>query len=211
MLRRGLLPACGRRGRGCVACLLLGLALAACGARRSPRGLIEATTPVPLPEAHRDRQEAADRFGRALFEALRSGDPKPLLYDDLALRLLLEPSAATRFSALRLGLALRLDLEPSPTPWRRTTYAGVCLQGVRTEPEGTVLGLRADGWVAERALVIGRRPGGRRVAAWVEGTFVYSDAGFGAVDLERVEAPRWEHTDLEIAVCDLRVLAPSPR
>jgi hypothetical protein len=68
-----------------------------------------------------------------------------------------------------------------------------------------VLGLQADGWIFDRFLLIGRRPSGRRIAAWVEGVFVYTDAGFTALDLERVEEPRWEHSDLEIAPCDLSI------
>ena len=46
-------------------------------------------------------------------------------------------------------------------------------------------------------------PTGRRVAAWVEGVFIQTDGGFVAIDLHRVEDPRCEHTDLEIAPCDM--------
>jgi hypothetical protein len=63
----------------------------------------------------------------------------------------------------------------------------------------------ASRWTIERVLVIGIRPGGRRIAAWIEGTFVYTDAGIGALDLERVEQPRWEHSDLELAPCDFAI------
>ncbi len=34
---------------------------------------------------------------------------------------------------------------------------------------------------------------------------MFSDAGFGALDLERVETPRWEHSDLELAPCDMAI------
>ena len=56
-----------------------------------------------------------------------------------------------------------------------------------------------------REVALGGRVGLRcGVAAWVEGVFVYSNAGFKAIDLQRVEAPRWEHADLEIATCDMQ-------
>jgi hypothetical protein len=41
------------------------------------------------------------------------------------------------------------------------------------------------------------------VAAWVEGTFLATDAGVYALLLSRVEVPRREHADLAIQQCDL--------
>ena len=58
---------------------------------------------------------------------------------------------------------------------------------------------------------ISARLGGRRVASWVEGAFVYTREGFRALDLTRVEVPRWEHADLELAACDMEVGILNPR
>jgi hypothetical protein len=87
---------------------------------------------------------------------------------------------------------------------RSARYAGLCIQQGRAEPSGGSLGLRAPGFVFERALLIGRDGGGGAVASWVEGRFLHTDAGFGALSLERVEAPRRDHADLELADCELR-------
>lgn len=147
-----------------------------------------------------------DAFGRRAWAALREGEPERLLYDDLDLRALLDTAGATRLSARRITLTQRLGSTADfPALLASAEYAGICLQGARDEEPGGVLGLRTEAWIFDRALVIGRRPGGRRIASWVEGTFVFTDSGFGALDLERVEAPRWEHSDLELAPCDLAI------
>ena len=96
---------------------------------------------------------------------------------------------------------------------REARYGGVCLQDARVERSGPPFGLRESGWVFDRALVVGvtsEGPEGRRVAAWVEGTFVYTTEGFGAISIVRVERPRWEHSDLELAPCDMEVGVHSP-
>jgi hypothetical protein len=49
--------------------------------------------------------------------------------------------------------------------------------------------------------------GGGALAGWVEGQFLHTDAGFGALRLDRVEAPRRDHADLELAICELRARA----
>jgi hypothetical protein len=88
---------------------------------------------------------------------------------------------------------------------QRARYAGLCVQQGRSEPSGGPIGLRAPGFVFERALLIGREPDGGPVASWVEGEFLNTDAGFGALTLERVEPPRRDHADLELAQCEIRV------
>jgi hypothetical protein len=175
---------------------------AACG----PAATSVALAPRAMPAVHETRQEAVDDFGRRLFAAMEVGAPQEVLYDDASLEALLSEAAARRYAGRRFAVSTRIGAQGHlPLRLRRAEYAGVCIQGARNEPTGTVLGLRRPGWVFDRALVIGLRPGGQRVASWVEGTFLYSDEGFHALDLERVEEPRWEHTELEIATCDLAV------
>lgn len=136
-----------------------------------------------------------------------AGRPTDLLYGDGDLEVLLADDAMARVAARRLALPDRLGIEPVRLshPLESAEYAGICLQGARAEPPGGPLRLLSEAWVVDRVLVIGRRPTGRRIAAWLEGVFVYSDTGFAAIDLERVEEPRWEHSDLEIAPCDLSI------
>jgi hypothetical protein len=170
------------------------------------------------PDEHDARQVAVDELGQRAWDALRRGDPETLLYDDVALRALLEPDAATRFAARRSLTDLGSCGTPPgcaghsdpPTMLASARYVGLCVQGARLEPAGEVLGLKQEAWVLDRVLVIGSLPTGRRVAAWIEGTFVYSTHGFRAIDIERVEEPRWEHTDVEIAPCDLAIRRDTP-
>ncbi len=194
------------------------------GSRRSARGLFVALAvtaaagcagataevrpeqPRGVPSSDAARQRALDGFGRQAYAAMAAGHPQALLFDDEALHSLLAPTAASRFTALRLGVGERLALRPAEfEPFRMARYAGVCLQNARVATKGGALGLKQDGWVFDRALVVGRQPGGRRVASWIEGTFLFTNAGFGALDLASVEAPRWEHSDLELATCDMEV------
>ena len=175
------------------------LALAPCGCGPTHR---HATTPVALPEDVEARHAAMDELGRRLFAALADGRPEDALLGDDELRLVLEPQAATRLAARRATLGLRLG-EHDFSALSATTYLGVCLEDAHDEPPGGPLGLRATGWTFQRILVAGRQTAGRRVAFWVEGTFLFTDAGFGALDLERVESPRWEHSDLELAPCEM--------
>ncbi len=184
------------------ACALAACALPSCGGGAATRP----TTVRPTPTDREVRDRAIAAFGERAWSAMLAGAPERLLYDDLDLRVLLDASVATRLSARRLTLGQRVSpSSDTPALLESAEYAGICLQGARDEPAGGVLGLRGEGWVFDRALVIGTRPGGRRIAAWIEGTFLFTDAGIGALDLERVEEPRWEHSDLELAPCDLAV------
>jgi len=181
---------------------LLGVLLSGCAGASPEPAHPERAEPVPGNDAL--RRQVIGETGRELYDALARAEPETLLLDDVALRKVLEPKQATRFDALRLGLRQRLDLRPEAFAlFRQASFSGVCLQGARVAPAGGTLGLRHQGWVFDRALVVGEQPSGRRVAAWVEGTFVYTNAGFRAIDLERVEEPRWEHSDLELAPCDM--------
>jgi hypothetical protein len=165
------------------------------------------------PDGSPERSEALRVVGQTLYAALHEGAPEQVLFDDAAVNALLTPNAATRARALRAGLSTRLQIEPV-----RFQVLGdaspdaICVQGTRiAEPGDVQFGNQDRAWVFERALISGEQPGGRKVAAWVEGTFVFTDAGFGAIDLSRVEAPRWEHSDLELATCDVRVSLSTPQ
>ncbi|MBX3272510.1 MAG: hypothetical protein KF729_19785 [Sandaracinaceae bacterium] len=178
---------------------------AGCGGAEAVR---RPTTPSVIPEAAAERQRAVDAFGEHAWGALSAGTPSSLLFADRDLEVLLQGAALQRFAARRLAPGGRDGgIEPGRlrAALASATYAGICVQGARSEEAAGLLGLVADGWVFDRLLLIGRQPSGRRIAAWIEGTFVYSDAGFGALALERIEEPRWEHTDLEIAPCDVAI------
>lgn len=157
-----------------------------------------------MPSEESERHAVLAELGRRLYVHLAEGEPRAVLFDDSALATLLEPEAATRARAVRVAplhvhpdrLALLREAEP----------ASLCIQGGAQAQRGDPpFALKGAAWIFERALVSGRRPGGQRVALWVEGTFVLSDAGFGAIALRRVEDPRWEHSDLDLATCDVRV------
>jgi hypothetical protein len=153
-----------------------------------------------------DRRRALVTLGETLHGALREARPEALLFEDDTLDDVLDPRSATRARASR-AVGARVRAWPSEFAlFAETTFAGICLQGARTEARDDTLGLRRRAWVFGRALVAARRPDGRRVAAWVEGNFVFTTHGFFAIGLERVEAPRWEHADLELAPCDMEAL-----
>ena len=178
--------------------------LAACAsagpATRAP------TTAQPLPRPAAGAEQSLDAFGQKLYAALAQGHPEAVMFDDAALDVVLLPDAARRIASVRLaaGSALRVAADARAL-LQSATYAGLCVQQGRAEPSGGAIGLRAPGFVFERALVIGREPGGGAVASWVEGEFLNTDAGFGALSLERVEPPRRDHADLELAECEMRV------
>ena len=90
------------------------------------------------------------------------------------------------------------------TDWGAATFAGFCAQGAREEAPRAGLGLTHAGWVLERILLVAR--GGAAAAgsaSWVEGDFVYTDRGWRVLSLRRVETPRRQHSDLELAPCDV--------
>jgi hypothetical protein len=180
--------------------IALALLYAGCGASAA-RG---PSTPAPLPQLDVARPVLA-AFGQRLYRALAQGRPQDVAFDDAALGRLLLPHADLRALALRAQMPgpRRLPSEQRQV-WAGARYAEICVQQGRAEPRGGALGLRAPGFVFERALVVGREPGGGALAGWVEGEFLHTDAGFGALSLERVEVPRRDHADLELAVCELR-------
>lgn len=191
--------------RGIVA---LSIFLSACGGASSSSGL--AHTLLPAPPDRAPRAQALDAFGRALFAAMKSGDftTSRVAADDTELGTLLDPVGAS--TAMRLRPATR-DADPwnraaNQLALRNAQYAGVCLQGGREEAAGTPPFLpRAAGWVVERVLVVADDVRAGRMAGWVEGTFVLTDRGFVAIVIDRIEAPRQHHADLEMGACDMEV------
>lgn len=178
------------------------LCLAACAGPPAPAAT---TTAMRAPATAEARRSAALELGRRLYAAVGSGTVEQIVLDDPTLREVLQPEAAGRASVLRLNLGRGLHLpEISRTLLERAPYRGACLQDVRHERAREITGLRAPGWVVRRVLIVGQDSTGGHVAAWVEGTFVFTDGGFRAVLIERVETPRRDHADLQIATCDLR-------
>jgi hypothetical protein len=168
------------------------------------------TTARPLPHAGAADADLA-AFGRALHAALSAGRPADVVLDDAALERLLSVEAEQRWIAMRAqapGPARLPDVDRQQ--WQGTRYAELCVQQGRLESAQGALGLRSPGFVFERALIVGRDPGGGALGAWVEGVFLYTDTGFAALAIERIEAPRPDHADLELAVCELRARDERP-
>lgn len=156
-----------------------------------------------MPDGAEARDAALASLGRSAFAALAAGDPQALLAPEAFL-----DAALTEASARRLRMLRQRPLAASPEqfrPFEETRYVGMCAEGSEPARQGGALGLRAPAWTLQRVLIVGERGDGRRLAAWVEADFAYGPERFVALVLRRVEAPRWEHSDLEIGSCDLRV------
>jgi len=129
--------------------------------------------------------------------------PSELVFDDLALGYLLNPVAVTRAVAQRDSMPAYAGVPQGGFELLRdAAFDGACFQALRDEPAGTVVGLLRPGWMFERVLLVGREPTGR-VALWLEGEFVWTESGFGAIAIHSAEAPRRGHSDLELSVCDV--------
>lgn len=176
--------------------------LAGCGSSAALSG------PLPQPDASEARLDALRTLGSAVFAAARAGDPRRLLASDADLQRLLEATAAEQLRPARAAAwsgPVRASSQLAPI-----AFASACMQRLRHEGIGGELGLQAAGWVVDRVLVEGRRADGARVGAWVAGAFVYTSQGFVALTVSELEELRWEHADLELAVCDVRVTAEGP-
>lgn len=183
--------------------------LVACGAS-SMEGTRVPVAPRAMPPEASAREEVLVELGRRLYARLAEGSPQAILFEDEILTELLEPEAAQSARAVRVApLYAHAD---RLTVLREARPDSLCIQGGTEARRGDPpFALRGAAWSFERALVSGRRPGGRRVALWVEGTFVLTNRGFGAIGLRRVEDPRWEHSDLELTTCDVRVELGTPQ
>ena len=188
---------CGLR----LAWLSLMLGAAGCGA--SATSSVEPYAEL-WPEAAGARESEAHRLGRALFEALQSGDETSILMTTEQLEATLHPAVYIHVQQRR-ALARTGRGGNGGSQWRGTEYLGACFQGVRREPADTSLGLRRPAGVVDRVLVVGRRADGTRLATWVEGSLVRVQGALRAISSLPIESPRWEHSDLEIAPCDLTV------
>jgi len=186
--------------------LVLCLGLSACAGAQASSAPAEVSRGVAMPTDPGARSQILRESGERFYAALSRGRPQATLLDELGLRRVVDDAAATRYSARRAGISLRLGVRPEAfESFRSAEFMGICGQGARERPAGGVLGLLEPTWTLERLLVVGRRPSGRRIAAWIEGIFVLTDQGLWALDLSRAEAPRWEHSDLELAACDVEV------
>jgi hypothetical protein len=178
--------------------------LAACATSALPPAARE------LPSDARERDRMLATFGRQLYRALASGHLDGVIADDRARDALLRPEVARRSSrSLAAG-----QYDPAAGErelWGSARYSGLCVQSGRTEPPAGVVGLRRSGFVFERGLLIGREAGGGELAGWVEGVFVLTEQGFVALEIERVETPRRDHSDLELAECELADHRGSPQ
>ena len=158
---------------------------------------------MPLPEDPYARQLALGQIGRQLYAAVGDGEPERLLVDRTELRSILDVDGAMRVVRLReLGTAPGLSAAEQRAAYSGTTYAGVCFDRAREEQAGSSFGLLRTAFVFERALIVATQPDGTNLAAWLEGSFVGTGDLVIALVLSRVEAPRREHTDLEILQCD---------
>ncbi|MCS6797042.1 MAG: hypothetical protein NZ898_00690 [Myxococcota bacterium] len=196
-------PECrlGRRQR--VLPLLVLAFVAGCG--NAPRPLEPVVPPAELVE----RRVLVERAAHDLFRALADGDPRRLLADEVQLRDLLVSPAATRWAQARRAAGGSIAHASQLGPFASARLVRLCMQGVRVEQPGGPVGVRRPAWVFDRALVAAEQPGRRRIASWVEGLFVFTTHGLRAIDLVLVEAPRWEHVDLDHAICEVAFDAAS--
>lgn len=165
-----------------------------------------APSPRELPSDAAQRDDVVAGFGRSLYGAVAGDRLEAFVANDRTRDGLLKPEAANRPGRSLVAGKVGPDAALAPSAralWGSAQYAGLCIQSGRLEPPSGALGLKHAGFVFERGLLIGREPGGGELAGWVEGLFVLTDAGFVALEIARVEAPRRDHSDLELAECEL--------
>ncbi len=175
---------------------MLALATACGSAVLAPR-------PALLPSDQLTRRESIDQLARTLFSAIQAASPERVLVPAAELDVLLPTPARSRIEQERHHSGARLFAMPGrPAVWSGASYAGSCAQGAREEPAGGALGLMEAAWLLDRLLVVADLGRGRS-ASWVEGRFLFTDQGWRALSLSRVEAPRAGHSDLDLAPCDV--------
>jgi hypothetical protein len=178
--------------------------IALCGCASST----PAFEPRVLPSSARERDGLLASFGERLYVSLTDGHLERVLADTRAREAILKPDVS--------GRPARSVSPSSITPaerslWGSARYAGLCVQSGRTEYTFGTLGLRKNAFVFERGLLIGREPGGGDLAGWIEGVFVLTQRGFVALAIERIEPPRRDHSDLELAECEIADRRPMPQ
>lgn len=185
---------------------LLSLVLVVCDLACAGAGTARPQRTLTAPTEAGERSDLVNRFAARAFGLAQAGRLGELLLDDLSVRDMLRPQAATQVSVLRHNHRSAWSL---PALGRQvlaqSEYIGACIQGARVERADGILSLARPAWLFDRMLLVGNYAAGGRVALWVEGIFVRTDLGLRALTLERVEAPRRDHADLELSLCDLRV------
>lgn len=172
-----------------------------------------APMPRALPSDSSERDRVLASFGERLYGAVATGHLEDVVASDRARDALLMPAAAQRTSIeLASGKGSEAAVAPSDREvWGSARYAGLCIQSGRHELPSGAIGLSKAGFVFERGLLIGREPAGGELAGWVEGVFVLTQSGFVALEIERIEPPRRDHSDLELAECELADHGGSPQ
>ncbi|MFT3921342.1 MAG: hypothetical protein QM778_02285 [Myxococcales bacterium] len=164
---------------------------------------LRAPKPAVLPVDQTARRESLDQLARALFDAIRADAPEQALAPAAELDELLPSPTRTRIEQERRRPIHQAASVPGhPAVWSAASYAGFCAQGAREEPAGGALGLGGAAWLLDRLLVVADLGNGRS-ASWVEGRFLFTDQGWRALTLSRVETPRAGHSDLDLAPCDV--------
>ena len=148
------------------------------------------------------RAAVFDQVGISLYEALRRGTPEALWLPASDLDSLVADDVHRWELSSRRGNTPRAPWAAVGMAYRQAVYLGACFQGVRNEPAGGPVGLTAPRALFDRALVVGRRPDGARIATWVEGIIAFSPGAVRALVLRPISPPRWEHSDLQLAACD---------
>jgi hypothetical protein len=176
--------------------LALGACLVACLGQHQ-------ATPQTMPHDAALRRDSLSMLGQSLFEGLRAGTLDQSFASMRELDAIVAPEARMRLDRERASSIERAaSLALFRNDWRGASYAGFCAQGAREEQAHASLGLTQPGWVLERILVVART-GATSSASWLEGDFVYTAQGWKALNVRRVEAPRRQHADLELAPCDV--------
>jgi hypothetical protein len=158
-----------------------------------------------MPSDASARRESLSVFAEHLFQGLRAGNLGSSFASALELEAIIVPEARYRLERVRASSAENgMSLASFQREWRTATFVGFCAQGAHNEPARGSLGLTQPGWVLDRLLLAARGgPSGPRSASWLEGEFVYTARGWRALSLRRIEAPRRQHSDLELAPCDV--------
>ena len=160
-------------------------------------------TPQTMPRDAGVRRDSLRMLGQSLFEGLRAGTLEQSFASMRELDAIVAPEARMRLESERASSMQRAaSLALFRNDWHAASYAGFCAQGARDEQAHASLGLTQPGWVLERILVVART-GALSSASWLEGDFVYTAQGWKALNVRRVEAPRRQHADLELAPCDV--------
>jgi hypothetical protein len=177
--------------------LLLSLLSLSIGCATAP-----ALAPAGMPHDANLRRDSLSELGQRLFAALRAGSISQCVAPSSELDQLVVPEARLHVERERRAHGSFATSSVFPRDWAAASYAGFCAQGAREEPARAALGLAQPGWVLERILVVASL-GTTRSASWLTGRFVYTEAGWKLLSLSQIEQPRRQHSDLDLAPCDV--------